>query len=70
MLFIVGPQLDPRVVLLEVNGDLGAVPVHGLFAAGDLAIDGLLATGRVEGDVPLLVDVDRHLSQLVVAPEL
>ena len=50
--------------------DLGAVPIHRLPAAGDLAVDGLLAPGRVEGDILLLVDVDRHLSQLIVAPEL
>ena len=67
---IVGPRFDPRVVLLEVNRDLGAVPVHRFPAAKDLAVDGPLATGRVVGHVPLLVDLDRHPSELVVVPEL
>ena len=58
VLLIVGPQFDPRVVFLEVNCDLGAVPVHSLPAAGDPAVDGLLAPWRVEGDILLLVDVD------------
>ena len=70
VLLIVGPQFDPRVVFLKVNRDLGSIPVHRLPAAGYPAVDGLLAPGRVEGDVLLLVDVDRDPPQLVVGPEL
>ena len=50
--------------------DLGAVPVHGLPAAGHPAVDGLLAPGGVVGEVLPLVDRGRHVADLVVAPEL
>ena len=53
-----------------MNRDLGSVPVQGLPAAGHPAVDGLLAPGRVEGDILLLVEADRDPPQLVVGPEL
>ena len=70
MLLIVGPQVDARVDPLKVHGDLGAVPVHALAAAGHPAVDGLLAPGGVVGEVLPLVDRGRHVADLVVAPEL
>ena len=58
------------MVFVEVMSDLGAVPIHRLPAAGDLAVDGLLAPGGVVGEVLPLVDRGRHVPDLVVAPEL
>ena len=70
MLLIICSDINPRVDPLKVGGDLGAVPVHPLAAAGHPAVDGLLAPGGVVGEVLPLVDRGRHVADLVVAPEL
>ena len=67
---IVRLEICPRVVLIEVNGHLGPVPVHDLAAAGDPAVLRLLAPEGEVGEVLLLVDRGRHETDLVVTPEL
>ena len=64
-------QLHLWMVFPEVNCDLAAIPIQSpLPAAGHPAVERPLAPGRVVRQVPLLVDLDRHPSQLVVVPEL
>ena len=54
----------------EVRLNLAAVPIHSLSATRDPAVMSLLAPYGIVGDILLFVDSNRHVSELVVAPEL
>ena len=70
ILLVICPEIKPCMDSLEVDGNLGAVPVHCLAAAGHPAVDGLLTPGGIVGEVLPLVDWGRHVADLIMAPEL